>query len=313
MSATMLWTLLGGYFTWWLITTLLERVGGLRAEVYTAAEVERLDMHIESSHADGAGPVEPALARRSTHSLDIAGAYRIRTRTAVLYTRSVWCLALLGVAGVLLVRPGGLEVYRALFWDMDPAAMHETEVQVAAALTLSWYLFEIPISMQYHRLNVSGLVHHWLTSAAAVAVLAGAHIPYAIWYGVVLLGGAAPVALVKAFTLHYGARRPGLTRVANGWGGRSYLALLAIGLVGTGVIVVQEWRHGTAGPLAIALICLSVCGWIWDDLRLARSLRAASIRRHELVDFGLLRPSPKCDCRDGLNRLGRLVKKRATS
>lgn len=289
MTATTFWVLLAAYFCWWLVNTLIERVGGLHAEVFTADEVDRLDLHIESSQAALGDAPEPALARRSTRAVDGGGRYRMRTRPALLYTKGVWSFVLVVVALWLLLRPGGVAVYRGLFWDMDPGAMQAPEVQLAAVLTLSWYLFEIPAQMTYHRLDVPALLHHWFTSLAAVAVLGGAHVPYAIWYGIVLLGCAFPVGLTRAFTFHQGVRRPDAVRVANRLVRAGYLVLLALGVLGTGVIVVQGVRHGTLGPLGVGLILLSVAAWVWDDLRLAGALKAASLRRHELVDFGLLR------------------------
>jgi hypothetical protein len=290
MTATMVWVLLGAYFCWWCMHTLIERLGGLHAEVFTADEVERLDLHIASSQAELGDAPEPALARRSTEAVDGRGRYRMRTRPALLYAKGAWSFVLVVVAAWLLVRPGGLAVYRDLFWDMDPAAMRAPEVQLAAVLTLSWYLFEIPAQMTYHRLDVPALLHHWFTSMAAVAVLGGAHVPYAIWYGIVLLGCAFPVGLTRAFTFHQGVRRPDAVRLANRFVRAGYLVLLGIGVLGTGVIVVQGVRHGTLGAPGVGLIVLSVAAWVWDDLRLAAALRAASLRRHELVDFALLRP-----------------------
>lgn len=280
--------ILASFFFWWMLNLLLERGIGIQPRFFLGATIQHADEYILTDNQTRKSGAVPHLLKRNSKSLDAKGNFRVQNRPALIYTKSVALLLLVCVAVWQLVKPGGFEEYVDLFYHMRPESIQAVGFQVAASLTLSWYLFETVIVMQYYKLGISSIIHHWLTIIAATLVLMGVFIPYAIWYGIVLVGFVFPVTFFQGFRVHLGHKFPKLACTSARWSFYYFAGLVLVCLVGSIALVVQGGLTGNFGVWVILAISLSIIGWVYDDFQLVKHLKQAATFNYEDLNFELV-------------------------
>lgn len=267
------------FFLLWTLYLICERFLNMQPEFYTSNDLKEKDADLSS------GEKTIVIHQQSTKSSDARGEYRIRIRPQIHYLKGFAMFVLAAVAIWPIVASGSFEIYDRLFFQMDATAISTIYVQTAAAILLAWYFFEIIILLQYHKLDWSNILHHWVTSFAAILVLLEVYLPAAILYGMFMVALTFPVFLLMGFRAHKGNVFADLTRKMHRWASVYYAMLLVVcislqlGLLWNGL---EKGVHGYGYALLILLCCIA---WCYDDIQLIKALRKAAKRPYELLQF----------------------------
>lgn len=208
-------------------------------------------------------------------SLFLERAVGLRGKSVIFYLKTVVTLSLLVVAGWPLL-DGDASEYRSVFVDFAPDSMRQPFVEIAAAVTLSWYTFEAVVVSQRDRVDWSAVVHHWMTALAAGIVLMGRPHPVAILYGVAMVSFAFPIPALFAARSHLTERFPGAMRRAHVWVWYYYAVLLASCLGCQLVLLTYGLSVGQFSPGYGMALLLFFGAWVRDDLLLLSHLDKCS-------------------------------------
>jgi len=268
------------FFCWWLLNLIFERFLNLSPIILPKKVVQEKDEMISKQQNK-----ELFIHMRSSKSLDAEGNFRIQTKPALHYVKCVVSLLLTIIGLSPFFSDFPLIDYKRLFVDLDPTAIKLPFVQAAAATLLSWYFFETIMLSQYYKIQWSVIIHHWLTSIAALLVLLGFFTPAAIMYGIFMVALPFPVSFIMGFRTQFGDRFPKEINKAHSIISIYYKILLAMCISFELLLLwngVNKEVHSMVYICAIIFCCIV---WCYDDLKLAKSLKEASVRNYEDLDF----------------------------
>lgn len=291
MQPYVVYVLLGSFFGWWLIHTLLERFCGMGAKILPQETIDHMDREIEAKYQNLSEeqtkktPYVSNIMRRSTRAMDPEGKYRIQSRPSLQFTKAVFAFSVAMVCLVQLLLPNGFQVYVAHLYDLDPSTARLPLFQLAAVLTLSWYLFEMAMLSQYYKIQWSVMYHHWLTALVTALMLGGHFLPAVNWYGIWIIAGPFPVNIYMGFRMQYGHRYPELTRRLAPIVANYYMLLLLVCLTGQALLITNATLRGFYGPLGVVITVLSCIVWCFDDLKFIDAVRQGRFRNYEDVVF----------------------------
>jgi len=260
----------------------------MQPELYQVQSLQELDQSISE-----ASNQRVVIHQQNTKSADASGIHRIRIRPQINYLKAFTLFILLVIAIWPIVEQGSFEFYNCLFFKMDPAYISTKTVQTAGAVILAWYFFEILITMQYYKLQWFTIIHHWLTSFAAILVLMEIYLPAAILYGIVGVAFTFPVFLLLAFRDHKGKSYSKRMEKAQLVAANYYILLLLVLIPAQILLLWNGFSKGVHDYLYVGVILLCCVAWCYDDIQLIKALRKASKRPYELLRFENLKHNLK--------------------
>ena len=139
--------------------------------------------------------------------------------------------------------------------------------------------------MQYYKIQWSTVIHHWLTSTAAILVLLGIFTPSAILYGIIMVALSFPLPLLQASRLFIGFKHPNFIRKAHIVLSNYYKGLLITCIILQLLMLMQGISIGAYSNLYIITIVLCICGWCYDDLQVVKSLKHGAKRKYAQLDL----------------------------
>eukprot|EP01083_Nonionella_stella_P027115 74604_1 len=193
-------------FLCWTAQEILERQFGMSPRIITAK-----DLHTESATARAPNPMKHyVMNKRLTKSLDHRGQFRIQTRGTVYFIKAVWCF-LLCAAYIILAFIVYPEWQVQHFYHLNASTVWFAPNMHFAGSVFAFYIWETTTN-RYGRLVWSVLVHHWLTVAAALAILLGRFSPFATWYFFAEVALAFPIFIALGFRAQFSNKYPYITR-----------------------------------------------------------------------------------------------------
>ncbi len=278
MSQLALITFFVSFFFWWVITLIFERTMGMQPLITKSDEVNKLDTQNNTD----------LIYRKSSKSLDKNGEYRIILKPSLYFGKTIACFILL-IIGLYPFMDGNPSEYIRLFFEFDESVINLPFVQIASAVILSWYLFEVIALMQYYKIQWSTIIHHWLTATAAILVLLGVFTPAAILYGIIMVALSFPLPLLQASRVFIGFKHPNFIKNAHIIMSKYYKALLIVCIIIQVTMLAHGVSTGAYSNLYIMTIVFCICGWCYDDLQVVKSLKHGAKRKYAQLDLQKLK------------------------
>lgn len=272
------------FFIWWLLHIVIERYFNLSPIILPKKVIQQKDNELKLRFNNSSN-----IYMRTSKSIDEDGEYRIQQKASLHYIKCIVSLVLVAIAISPFFNELPFESYKRLFIELDASAIQLPFVQAAAAIMLSWYLFETVMLSQYYKIQWSVILHHWLTSMAALLILLGYFKPAALVYGFFMVAMVFPVSFIVAFRTHFGVRFPNAVQKTHKAVSNYYVFLLILCLFFEGLLLWNGIQKGVHDALYIGAIILSCIAWCYDDLKLSKSLKEASTRNYKDLDFAELK------------------------
>eukprot|EP01083_Nonionella_stella_P027116 74605_1 len=265
-------------FLCWTAQEILERQFGMSPRIITAK-----DLHTESATARAPNPMKHyVMNKRLTKSLDHRGQFRIQTRGTVYFIKAVWCF-LLCAAYIILAFIVYPEWQVQHFYHLNASTVWFAPNMHFAGSVFAFYIWETTTN-RYGRLVWSVLVHHWLTVAAALAILLGRFSPFATWYFFAEVALAFPIFIALGFRAQFSNKYPYITRNLFVCSLHWYIFTLILNFIGQILIVgnslVYHFNESLSVYYVVVMIC-SMMAWLYDDIQLTKALHSFSKQNYE--------------------------------
>jgi hypothetical protein len=272
------------YFSWWFLNIIFERIFKMSPVI-----IKREDILLKNGPSDLKKKEVSTLLMRNSRSLDPEGIYRIKTKPSLIFTKFLASLILSFWALLPLMDSQPFDEYIRLFYYSDKSVIQMKFIQGAAATTLSWYLFETIMINQYYKIQWSVILHHWLTSIAALLVLMNYFLPAAILYGILLVAFVAPVLFVLGFRVQYGFQYPKFIKKACRVSYYYYSTLIISCLSLQILMLFNGIISGSYSNLYIIFITICCIGWALDDFKAAKAIKKGSEFNYEDLNFNKIK------------------------
>lgn len=284
MSHFALIVFFSSFFLWWMLFLLMQRFLDLNPIFVLRSEVLKRDQKLSEQLGR-----EVQVHIRSSKSLDRSGNIRMEQMAHVQYIKGLACLIMVGASLYPFLGDDPFGEYARIFVNFDETVIHENFIQFAAAIILSWYLFETVVLLQYYRLYWSSILHHWLTSISAISILMGFFNPSAILYGLTMVAWVFPRPFVLGFRLQFGHKYPNLTSKVHRFTYFYFLGTLLVNIIGQLAMLYQGYTVGAFSITYVIIILVFIGAWCYDDAEVIKSLKSASRRAYEHLDFNRIK------------------------
>eukprot|EP01084_Bolivina_argentea_P230172 388282_1 len=267
-------TVLLTIFICWALQEILEREFNMAPAIHKSK-----DIHSNALTEDSENPVGRwKHNKRLTRTLDKKGVYRIQTRGSIYFIKFIWnFLLFLTSCTVLCVNP---QWYYLHFIKLDSTTVDFLPYQHIAASILAFYSWEVSAN-RYGKLSWSVLVHHWLTSIAALFILMGAYTPFSTWYGFTGIAMAWPNGIAFGLRATFSHKYPKLTRKMFKLTYYWYIGVIILNLSGQLFLITNGILTGSIHIGALILTMITLIGWLYDDINLMKALLAFSKHNYE--------------------------------
>jgi hypothetical protein len=268
------------FLSWWTLNLIFERLFNMKPIVLSTENILKKDHELNQIQG-----IDSNLLLRNSRAIGANEKYRIKTRASLSFTKCIASLVLTAITFYSAVHYQSFHQYWGFFYDLDANLNEDKSIKAAAATMLSWYLFETIYISQYFTLRWSELVHHWLTSIAAVAVLMGNFLPAAILYGAFLVAFVWPVSLITGFKLQYSHKYPRFTQRAYKVVYYYFLLMIFCCISLQILLLINGINKGLCSVSYVIFIIFCCITWCYDDLQAAKKIKEHSNYNYEYLDF----------------------------
>jgi len=223
--------------------------------------------------------------KRNSKSIEPTGTYRVKTRAVLYFTKALAFFVLFVVAFSFLFSEAIANDFFQLLIVMNPEAIKQPVFQLAATLTLSWYLFETIILLQYNKVLWTIVLHHIVTVLVATLVLVEVYIPIGIIYGICMVSCVFPIEFLIGFRIEYGKKYPEWTRKTHQVAYYYLMFLVVVCVVGVGWTLYNGYIKDVHSISYIVFSTLSCFAWGYDDWVWAKSIWKGSQYNYEDFNF----------------------------
>jgi hypothetical protein len=270
-------TVFGTLFLCWLAQEILERAFGM------APAIRRAQSLHEQAAKKSNNPIKANYAiTRLTKALDKEGRFRIQTRGTIYYIKGIWNIVM-WCTFIYVCVSNKHWLYDHLYRQVPDTTFYLPYQHVAASI-LAFYAWEM-CANRYARLNYSIIVHHWLTSLAALLILMGAFNPFATWYGMTAVQSVFPIWFVLGFRATYANKYPEFTRKGFIFSYYWYFCIICLNMMGQCLLIIRSFWTKTIPYYTIILIIIAIIGWMIDDIDLLKSLKDMATHDYEDADL----------------------------
>ena len=259
-------------FFCWATQEIMERKFGMTPAI-------RRTTSLHDAVAKAENPVRTdVVVKRLTKQLDEKGRFRIQTRGTIYYIKGIWnvimfCTTLFACLYDRTWFPDHFIYLKA------ESASYEPYIHVSASI-LAFYAWEM-CANRYAKLNWSIMLHHWLTSFAALMILLGSYNPFATWYGITAVQSVFPIWFVLGLRATFSQQYPDLTRKGFIFSFWWYLFIICLNMSGQLYLIIASLITGNVPIYTVIIICFAIFGWMADDINLLRSLYDFSTHNYE--------------------------------
>ena len=215
------------------------------------------------------------VAMRQSKKLDKHGRFRIHTKSSIEILKLLWKIGnciLLSIG--LILYP---QWYIDHFYYMIPNTRLEALYNHSAVSIMAFYLWEIMANQYFHKLNISALIHHWLTIIAVISILMGRFNPFATWYGIVGIFINWPTSIMLFVRAKFAHKHPTFTQNGFKFLYYYYFFLTSFPVIGGEIILLINAYFGNGKgnvdiPLGISII-IAMFGWTHDDFKALKAYK----------------------------------------
>ena len=222
---------------------------------------------------------------RLTKSLTVDGEYRMQTRAAIYFVKSLYKVILfIFSTAIFILYP---QWFQEHFIDLKADSTDFLPLLHVSATLVGFYSWEV-ITNRYAKLYWSVIVHHWATAAIALSILMGRYTPFAVWYGFTEVSMLFPVFFMLGFRAQYSFRYPVFTRKGLVFARWWMVFTLILNFSGQMFIITNSLMYHFNESIPISMICImfvAILCWLYDDINLLRSLHTFSQQDYEEADF----------------------------
>ena len=218
---------------------------------------------------------------RMSKRVDRHGNYRMQISGSTQFVKSLWKLVLVAMLLYQFSSESGVWYYYH-FIDFNCETNNDAVYLHCCCTMVIMYPWELTTTSQYSRLNIHTIMHHWLTTIAAISIICGSFNPFATWYGITQVALTFPQNILMGMRAAYSHKYPSMTRAGFTAVYVHFACITALNLSGQMFLIFNGFFVQKKVSIFQAIWTLiSIIVWANDDYRLLKTLKEYSQMKYE--------------------------------